>query len=445
MMKQFIFLCFILILLSSNIYSQRSIAPPADTVDSWETVIQPVWGITEDSAAKLAKHDLMWGNTSEKFIRWNTLRKLQYRNMGTIFFERNAASIYDSHFKEWFRNTTGKYRPDYIKTDPSSIAAQRTAYYKSGTPVSYVYDDSAENDWYSHFIFFRSVYLADPTVSTWDKFDFRSNVLFYEISHLGDKIRNSTGDLNKMYEQNRPLINRYFQEAVDLFFETNLPDRSLWNFPTFALRALVANFGQQDRQLWQKCVDVLKKSLYQPYREEALLWDTVENNLRSNFVNIQLPSLNSDASLNLDKLKGKVVLVDFWNIGCSGCVATMPKYERLYQQFKNKGFEILSVCVLWESDPQKRKEERIRALELEKKQGVTYYAAALEVKRNEKGEIADSLNPSFWPKYKYGFGGDTFLLDQQGHLVSTDMGGQWGEYYIRKLLGLPVEKTGLKD
>jgi len=57
----------------------------------------------------------------------------------------------------------------------------------------------------------------------------------------------------------------------------------------------------------------------------------------------KLPVSNSDKTLSLDELKGKVVLVDFWIKACSPCIAAIPHLKELQQQFSNKPFEIVSI------------------------------------------------------------------------------------------------------
>ena len=49
--------------------------------------------------------------------------------------------------------------------------------------------------------------------------------------------------------------------------------------------------------------------------------------------------------------KGTYVLVDFWSPWCGPCRREVPNIKEVYEQYKDKGLEVLSLAV-WEKKPQ---------------------------------------------------------------------------------------------
>jgi peroxiredoxin len=49
--------------------------------------------------------------------------------------------------------------------------------------------------------------------------------------------------------------------------------------------------------------------------------------------------------IELSKLKGKVVLVNFWATWCPPCRAEIPDFIEVYNTYKSKGFEIIGIAL----------------------------------------------------------------------------------------------------
>jgi thiol-disulfide isomerase/thioredoxin len=61
------------------------------------------------------------------------------------------------------------------------------------------------------------------------------------------------------------------------------------------------------------------------------------------------------AKISLSQFKGKVVLVDFWAVGCMPCRASLPHLKALHETYQKNGFTILAVNA-WDEPPEAVKE-----------------------------------------------------------------------------------------
>ena len=66
-----------------------------------------------------------------------------------------------------------------------------------------------------------------------------------------------------------------------------------------------------------------------------------------NFVSLLL----DDTSLELHKLRGDIVILNFWATWCVPCQAEMPELEQLYQAYRSSGVRIVAVNIGEERSP----------------------------------------------------------------------------------------------
>jgi thiol-disulfide isomerase/thioredoxin len=132
--------------------------------------------------------------------------------------------------------------------------------------------------------------------------------------------------------------------------------------------------------------------------------------------------------IDLAALRGKVVLVDFWATWCKPCMDEMPNVRRVYEAYRDRGFEVVGISF------DKAPGESPRAIEKTAAQ-VAEFARA---------------NGMSWPIHYDGRYWDNeigrrfairmlptvFLLGRDGRLVTTDAKGEKLEPAVRSLLGL---------
>jgi len=118
----------------------------------------------------------------------------------------------------------------------------------------------------------------------------------------------------------------------------------------------------------------------------------------------------------LSSLKGKVVLIDFWASWCGPCRKENPNVVKIYQQYKDKGFEVFSVSL------DKDKTAWINAIA---KDNLLWPNHVSDLKY-WKSEGALTYGVSSIPY--------TVLLDKKGRIVSKKLRGEELEQKVAELL-----------
>ena len=131
--------------------------------------------------------------------------------------------------------------------------------------------------------------------------------------------------------------------------------------------------------------------------------------------------INSPA-LTMQKLHGKVVLVDFWTYSCINCLRTLPYLERWYQTYQKDGFVIVGV-----NTPEFAFEHSSANVAAAVKQhGITYPVAL-----DNDYATWDAYQNNSWPA--------DYLVDQDGNIRYVALGeGDYDktETAIQALLGV---------
>ena len=118
---------------------------------------------------------------------------------------------------------------------------------------------------------------------------------------------------------------------------------------------------------------------------------------------IELP--NTDGTLvKLSELKGKYVLIDFWAAWCKPCRQENPNLVRLYNQYKDKGFEVFGVSL------DRTKEDWVKAIADD---GLTWTQVSdLKYFNSVAAEL-----------YQIEAIPATYMLDPEGKIIAKDLRG----------------------
>lgn len=117
------------------------------------------------------------------------------------------------------------------------------------------------------------------------------------------------------------------------------------------------------------------------------------------------------------KLKGKVVLVDFWATWCGFCVSEFPHMKELYRKYRDKGFEIVGVNL------DENKDDLDAFMEKQKLPWTILY-----------DEKAGGQHPA---ATEYGVTGlpTVMLIGADGKVITLDARGEALDEHLKNLLG----------
>lgn len=166
-------------------------------------------------------------------------------------------------------------------------------------------------------------------------------------------------------------------------------------------------------------IDRLKKECPNTYKAKIV---------ESEFLNTAVGKIIPDYSfISIDnpkqiftrsKMLGKIYLIDFWGTWCTPCVAEMPTMHKVYEKYKSKGYEIISVAA----------DEKQNVISFRNKKWKMPWLNTILLKSEKSDEIIKMFGVYSYPS--------AFLVSKQGIILARneDLRGEKLENIIKKYL-----------
>lgn len=119
--------------------------------------------------------------------------------------------------------------------------------------------------------------------------------------------------------------------------------------------------------------------------------------------------------LDLQGLRGKVVLVDFWTYTCINCIRTLPHVKSWHEKYKDQGLVVVGVHT--PEYPFERSTANVQA-------AIKRFGIAYPVAQDNRYATWQAYANQYWPA--------VYLIDRQGRIGYTHFGeGAYAETEAR--------------
>jgi cytochrome c biogenesis protein CcmG/thiol:disulfide interchange protein DsbE len=113
----------------------------------------------------------------------------------------------------------------------------------------------------------------------------------------------------------------------------------------------------------------------------------------------------------LSELRGQAVLLNLWATWCPPCRAEMPTIEKMYQEYKGRGFTVLAINMTYQDDP-------IKVMPFTLEYGLTF-----PILLEETGDVASVYQLRSLPS--------SYFVNRAGIIQEVVIGGPMSEALLR--------------
>ncbi|WP_296316491.1 TlpA disulfide reductase family protein [Winogradskyella sp. UBA3174] len=232
------------------------------------------------------------------------------------------------------------------------------------------------------------------------------------------KKRDSLAQIIKEYgDQILALPLNFVKKHNDSYFSLNLIGLEATK-PKFDVKNFIEAYNNltPSLKISPRGVNVKKTldSLYIEYKKTAYL------DIGSIAPNFEAPSVDGKM-ISLKDIKGKVTIIDFWAAWCGPCRKANPNIVRIYNEYHDKGLEIISISLDGSQNQKNPKEAWLEAIEKDKLtwnhvSNLNYFS----------GPVAKLYNINSIPA--------TYLLDKDGKIIAKNLRNYALEGKVKELL-----------
>jgi peroxiredoxin len=120
-----------------------------------------------------------------------------------------------------------------------------------------------------------------------------------------------------------------------------------------------------------------------------------------------LSDLEGNSFTLSENLSGKIHLLVFWSIFCEPCKVEMPLIQRLYEEYKDRGLQVISIAM--DGEPM------VKSIQgLVKQQGYTFPVFIDQLTEDESFVVADPYGVAGTPTL--------YLVDKAGKVTFAEVG-----------------------